>query len=388
MATVYRGMAKELLMENSSSSSSSSSSIFKVLDSSSISRCKQLVSSRLGLAFAASGNRVARISYKASMTDLPPPGKRRKLEDDNSSGVKDEELDMNCRVLHEAKERYESAGASERSDGKPLLGFANDRGLVRLMTYEKDIDSLSICSELKMECEINDSSWQGVAFESYDDPSRLAVANERNRVVSIFDIEKESRSRDMRTTFWPSCVVWGNNKCVFVTSQDTLNVFDPRNRTKNGLTHRLQPFRGDNLFAVVSSGEKVMVAGRRGSVYLYDTRKWTLGYRWNAPVKYSVQSLLVSPRGDLTTYAVGTDYELMCSGANVGHIIGKKKSAAGTHRSKLRLNHSTGLRGASRWLGASLVPHASKDEDTLLCLCEKGEFYCVRGAEKMNHAAA
>ena len=72
----------------------------------------------------------------------------------------------------------------------------------------------------------------------------------------------------------------------------------------------------------------------------------------------------------------------MCSGVNVGRVKGKKK-VPGTHRSKLRLNHSTGLRGASRWLGASLIPTSNKDEDILLCLCEKGEFYCVHGAEKM-----
>ena len=60
---------------------------------------------------------------------------------------------------------------------------------------------------------------------------------------------------------------------------------------------------------------------------------------------------------------MGTDYELMCSGVNVGRVKGKKK-VPGTHRSKLRLNHSTGLRGASRWLGASLI-HLSLTKDFL-----------------------
>ena len=293
---------------------------------------------------------------------------------------------MSCRIVHDTKSRnaiYESVDASDRTDGKPLVCVANDRGTVQLMTYEKDVDSMSLCSELKMECD-GDSvrSWQSAVFDTKVNPHRLAVVNEQERVVSLFDITKESHERDMRMTFWPSCVAWNEEKNgVMVTAQDTLRVFDPRNKSKNGLIRQLCPFRGDNLFAVAQSGNSIMTAGRRGSVYVYDTRKFSLRYRWNAPVKYSVQSLLVSPRGDLTTYAVGTDYELMCSGVNVGHVKDKKKVAT-THKSKLRLNHTTGLRGASRWLGASLIP-SSKDEDVLLCLCEKGEFYCVRGADKM-----
>ncbi len=69
---------------------------------------------------------------------------------------------------------------------------------------------------------------------------------------------------------------------------------------------------------------------------------------------------------------------------DASNLVGFPVSSRGAQKQdKLRLNHSTGLRGASRWLGASLIPTSNKDEDILLCLCEKGEFYCVRGAEKM-----
>ena len=234
------------------------------------------------------GNRVARIRYDEVGDERP--SKRTKVQ------RKDEKLDVDCKIVQDSKstnERYESVDASERADGKPLLCVANDRGVVRLMTYEKEEDSMSLCSELKMECDSVVRSWQSAIFESKVNPNRLAVVNEEDRVVSLFDITKESRDRDMRTTFWPTSVAWSEkSQCVLVTAQDTLHVFDPRNKSKNGLIHQIRPFRGDNLFTVAQSGNTVMTAGRRGSVYVYDTRKFSLNYRWNAPVKYVLFSIV------------------------------------------------------------------------------------------------
>lgn len=303
-----------------------------------------------------------------------------------SKGESDGSMDMICSSMMRLEENIEGMDAARRVDGSLLIACATGRGRVYVgqaaPTSPCTIKHKQLSNALDCPTHYAENGWHGVFFDRVD-RSALASIHENSRRVSLLDLKSGKRVMSSRTSFWPTSACWGDSSgscasSIIVTANDHVHVLDTRSKTGFATTRR-QPRRGDTLNCVASRGNSIVTGGHQGMVYIYDTRKLTSKGTWNAPVKCSVLSLLISPRGDFTTYAVGADYELMCSGPRVGS---SKCKQSPSYASQLRLSHSTGLRASSRWFGASLVDNGRPGEsDTLLCVCEGGQFYRIRNAQ-------
>ena len=381
----------------------------------------QLVSLKEGTGYLASGKNMYRLSYELSAAkdsrEGSPERKRARTETAGSeskiSGSQSKETELNKfeylraeRCAEVASSHIESVAVA-RCAGVDLVAFGTQDGAVHVSKSESSRSSTIVAnvgyaydpSSISL---LKDTSWHGLCFDAVVGASRIASVHESTRRVSVVDVKGEQIVWSKRSAFSPTSVAFssfssrkdlkgdaaaagGEAKCVLTTASDMLSVYDIREKPGSTSTKRIVPFRGDQLCDVATSGTSVLVGGSRGVVYHYDSRTWTMINMWRAPVKYSVLKVMSSLRGDGTTYAIGNDYELMCSGPSVGVIPtaapGKKNSLG----NKLRLNHSTGMRVSSRWLGASVVPTSTDAAgDSIIGVCEMGQFYCVRHAEGLS----
>lgn len=267
-----------------------------------------------------------------------------------------------------------------------LLGAAADDGSVYIFSTQNPKKSYSLRTSLT-----RDVGWAGISFDgncsSSTSTPRVAVCHTMLQNATVFDGEKIVRnfpvSMPISDVKWATSI--NSKDSLFITAADSLKITDLRDR-KN-FFKEVQPIRGDSIYslAVSGNGNAIAVAGKQGSVSVYDCRMWSVMYRWKVPVKYSVISILMSPPvGDNNSssemiYAIGSDHEIHCSGPNWGQSVATKK--------KLTLSHSAGMRGASRWIGADLFrPSGSKNskDDVLFSVCEGGHFYAVRGASRLQ----
>eukprot|EP01133_Synstelium_polycarpum_P019072 gene19072-22837_t len=199
-----------------------------------------------------------------------------------------------------------------------------------------------------------ESGWSGVSIHPTLD-TQLSTTRFFQKQVHNYDADRLVSTYQLANHptqiayFTPS---GSTSSLLAVTEQNQLNIYD--SRLPNALIHKFTP-SSSVLYAIGTSDHYVGVGGEGRSLHVYDTRKWSNVGNWSNCLKYEITSINFSGVDKAVSYLGGLDSEIL----------------AGAWNGSGGVDHFSGLRVDSRWLGVSKL----RGSETLFGLTSLGSVY-------------
>ncbi|KYQ89157.1 hypothetical protein DLAC_10401 [Tieghemostelium lacteum] len=159
----------------------------------------------------------------------------------------------------------------------------------------------------------------------------------------------------------------GASTLLAVTELNQLKIFDLRLASNECVIQKLTPQQSSQWIYTLGISEDnnyIAVGGANRSVTVFDTRKWSNSGSWKNCLKYEVTNIHFSTTKPSVCYVGGLDSEV---------LAGEWNGSGG-------VDHFTGLRVDSRWIGISKLQH----QEFLFGFTSSTSAYWIENAEKLH----
>eukprot|EP01132_Coremiostelium_polycephalum_P007582 gene7582-9323_t len=256
------------------------------------------------------------------------------------------------------KLRYEIQSIS-LNESNDRVSAVDSKGNIWISNVNGDNQSYNINSTVPVE-----KGWSGLSFNPTDSDT-VAQTHFFEKQVKIY--QKDQLKQTINLIQNPTQISYftptgTNQPLIAVTEFNQLSIFDPR---KNQNTP-IQKFNTASnwLYSIGSyKGDYIAVGGANRTVSVYDSRKWSNCGNWKNCLKYEIISIHFSDKNPSVCYVGGLDSEVL----------------AGEWNGSSGVDHFTGLRVDSRWLGISKL----KNQELLFGFTAAGSLYWIDHSDKL-----
>ncbi|EGC36328.1 hypothetical protein DICPUDRAFT_78014 [Dictyostelium purpureum] len=269
--------------------------------------------------------------------------------------------------LYETKLKHEIQSISSTEDNKRVSAI-DSSGSCWIADYHQSdlVNSFTIDSSKGESDGFTELGWAGLSFNT-SDQSIFARTQFYQKRIEIFKGDQLAQSIQLIQN--PTQIQYfnhekSNSALLAVTEFNQLKIYDPRQSTNNSCIQKFTPSTNWLYSIGISTNfEYIAVGGANRTVSVFDTKKWSNCGNWKNCLKYEITSIQFSNKNPSICYVGGLDSEVL----------------AGEWNGSSGVDHFTGLRVDSRWLGLSKL----KNEEFIFGFTGSSSIYYINNCEKL-----
>ncbi|KAF2070540.1 hypothetical protein CYY_008145 [Polysphondylium violaceum] len=279
------------------------------------------------------------------------------------------ETSLGREAVYQTGLKHEIQSLSLSADGK-VIGAIDGIGNVALYQFQDDFSLSSKSIAYQSTDTFVEIGWAGCCFNPTNS-NILAKTQFYNKKIDILDGDQITQSIGLIQN--PTQISYFNHErssspLLAVTEFNQLKIYDTKQPPSSACIQKFTPSTTWLYSLGLSTNQQgytdlIAVGGAGRTVSVFDTKKWTNCGNWKNCLKYEITSIQFSSKDSNVCYVGGLDSEVL----------------AGNWDGSSGVDHFTGLRVDSRWLGISKL----KDQELLFGFTGSSSVYWIDSADKL-----
>jgi len=265
--------------------------------------------------------------------------------------------------------KHEIQSITLSNDGK-VIAAIDAVGNIALYQFQDDFSLASKSITYQPTDNFIEMGWAGCSFNPTNS-NIIAKTQFFNKKIEILDADKTVQTISLIQN--PTQISYFNHErsgtpLLALTEFNQLKIYDTRQPSSSACVQKFSPSNTWLYSLGVSTNSQgytdlLAVGGAGRTVSVFDTKKWTNCGNWKNCLKYEITSIQFSSKDSNVCYVGGLDSEVL----------------AGNWDGSSGVDHFTGLRVDSRWLGISKL----KDEELLFGFTGSSSVYWIDQADRL-----
>ncbi|KAN0055165.1 hypothetical protein ACTA71_008262 [Dictyostelium dimigraforme] len=277
-------------------------------------------------------------------------------------------IETSSETIYDTKLQYEiqSLSSSKLYD---KISAIDSSGSVWVSNYNNNGDDGEVVYSYSINYEndkFTELGWAGSSFNTKDS-TIIAKTQFYQKKIQIY--KEDQLSQTIQLIQNPTQINYFDHEksqtsLLAVTEFNQLKIFDPRQSSNNCCIQKFTP--GTSWLysmAISSNSEYIAVGGSSRTVSVYDTKRWNNSGNWKNCLKYEITNIEFSNKRPSICYVGGLDSEVL----------------AGEWNGSTGVDHFTGLRVDSKWLGLSKL----RDEEYIFGYTGSSSIYYIDNCDKL-----
>ncbi|KAK5584278.1 hypothetical protein RB653_005886 [Dictyostelium firmibasis] len=276
-------------------------------------------------------------------------------------------IETSGETIYDTKLKYEIQSLSSSRDNSKISAI-DSSGSVWVSNYNDD-DNSEIVHSYSINYDndkFTELGWAGSSFNTKDS-TIIAKTQFYQKNIQIFKGDQLSQTIQLIQN--PTQIQYFDHEksqtsLLALTEFNQLKIYDPRQSTNNCCIQKFTP--GTSWLysmAISSNSEYIAVGGSSRTVSVFDTKRWNNSGNWKNCLKYEITNIEFSNTRPSICYVGGLDSEVL----------------AGEWNGSSGVDHFTGLRVDSKWLGLSKL----KDEEYIFGYTGSSSIYYIDHCDKL-----
>ncbi|KAM9959198.1 hypothetical protein ACTFIR_000262 [Dictyostelium discoideum] len=271
-------------------------------------------------------------------------------------------------TIYDTKLKYEIQSLSS-SKSYDKISAIDSSGSVWISNYNNNDDDDEIVHSYSINYDNNKFTELGWAGSSFNTKDSTIIAKTQFYQKNIQIYKGDQLSQTIQLIQNPTQINYFDHEksqtsLLAITEFNQLKIFDPRQSSNNCCIQKFTP--GTSWLysmAISSNSEYIAVGGSSRTVSVYDTKRWNNSGNWKNCLKYEITNIEFSNTRPSICYVGGLDSEVL----------------AGEWNGSSGVDHFTGLRVDSKWLGLSKL----RDQEYIFGYTGSSSIYYIDNCDKL-----
>ncbi|KAN0009340.1 hypothetical protein ACTFIU_006625 [Dictyostelium citrinum] len=277
-------------------------------------------------------------------------------------------IETSGETIYDTKLKYEIQSLSS-SKSYDKISAIDSSGSIWVSNYNSSSNNDEIVHSYSINYDSNKFTELGWAGSSFNTKDSTIIAKTQFYQKKIQIYKGDQLSQTIQLIQNPTQINYFDHEksqtsLLAVTEFNQLKIFDPRQSSNNCCIQKFTP--GTSWLysmAISSNSEYIAVGGSSRTVSVYDTKRWNNSGNWKNCLKYEITNIEFSNTRPSICYVGGLDSEVL----------------AGEWNGSSGVDHFTGLRVDSKWLGLSKL----RDEEYIFGYTGSSSIYYIDNCDKL-----